>query len=238
MRERKTKNTMTSAVSQERYFYLWPRFSIKYWKCTSKDSFLMTLQRVAALLELKVTFCSLVRRELCGLQRAALFSAPCLLHQDPIHKDFLLRENLKTLNRRDLCNLRSREPCRSPKCAFNQAPVINTKTHLQNICVLQHIELCVFVVSKRVSLLWVWQKWQLWCERVWFWLQRNFYKTVMTLFPYLPFQMFFPLSDFSLYSSLQYLGTIITFYVTFYKENLSLHLTLSPFRWSTTHANC
>lgn len=30
---------MTSAVSQERYFYLWPRFSIKYWRWTSKDSF-------------------------------------------------------------------------------------------------------------------------------------------------------------------------------------------------------
>lgn len=37
----------------------------------------MTLHRVVALLKLKVTFCSLVRRELCALQRAALLSAPC-----------------------------------------------------------------------------------------------------------------------------------------------------------------
>ncbi len=32
------KNPLTSAVSGERYFYLWPRFSIKYWRWTSKDS--------------------------------------------------------------------------------------------------------------------------------------------------------------------------------------------------------
>lgn len=42
MREDKKKqiqeNPLTSAVSGERYFYLWPRFSIKYWRWTSKDS--------------------------------------------------------------------------------------------------------------------------------------------------------------------------------------------------------
>ncbi len=32
------KKPLTSAVSGERYFYLWPRFSIKYWRWTSKDS--------------------------------------------------------------------------------------------------------------------------------------------------------------------------------------------------------
>lgn len=35
----KMKNSVIFAVSQERYFYLWPGFSIKYWRWTSKDSF-------------------------------------------------------------------------------------------------------------------------------------------------------------------------------------------------------
>lgn len=34
----RTKNLLTCAVSGERYFYLWPRFSIKYWRWASKDS--------------------------------------------------------------------------------------------------------------------------------------------------------------------------------------------------------
>lgn len=37
MSEGKEK-TWTSAASGERYFYLWPRFSIKYWRWKSKDS--------------------------------------------------------------------------------------------------------------------------------------------------------------------------------------------------------
>lgn len=32
------KPSLTSALSGERYFYLWPRFSIKYWRWMSKDS--------------------------------------------------------------------------------------------------------------------------------------------------------------------------------------------------------
>lgn len=39
MRGGKMENSVIFAVSQERYFYLWPRFSIKYWRWTSKDSF-------------------------------------------------------------------------------------------------------------------------------------------------------------------------------------------------------
>lgn len=39
MRGGKMENTVIFAVSQERYFYLWPGFSIKYWRWTSKDSF-------------------------------------------------------------------------------------------------------------------------------------------------------------------------------------------------------
>lgn len=113
----------------------------------------MTWHRVVALLKLKVTFCSLVRRELCGLQRAGSFSAPrigprVVLATEKLKEARMTSGILQHLQRIWLDIPKTETQVTA--CAFNQALVRRWSSIQRQVhCVQQHAEFRVCCIWSR-----------------------------------------------------------------------------------------